>query len=669
MARLMSRVVWGGRSSLRKRVAVAMVLAVLVTALGMAFLGSFLVKRTLHAQVAQEEFARVSAAAQQIDDRLQSRLRLLNAAVQGTSLPLAASASGLQRFLDDSPALRSAFDNIAILDDRGVLVANSRPSKAIGTLDLHDRKYFIDTVASRASVISEAIRNRSTGVPQVVLTVPVAAPDGRVRFVMTGAIDLDKNSLFDGVVNLKIGETGYVFILDTNGTVINHPHHSLILKNVNAEGGKNLATEQALAGLEGSAEAMNRYGVYGLYAYKRTKLTNWIVGAIYPAAEAYAPAVALVRASWLLAAGLSAVTAVAALWFLGASLRPLSQLVARMEGLDTAEEFQPVASSFPRNEIGRLAVAYDRLMLRLHDDSERIEKSERMFRAVTDNLPALIAYVDSREHVQVMNATFEEWIGIDVKAAIGQTLENVLGAELYAERRDDLRAALQGQRREFDLVTKAVGGVRHLHSVYLPDVGDDGRVAGLFSISMDVSEFKRVQVELEAQALRDTLTGLPNRRAFDALLASAVEARPQGLPMAVMFIDIDFFKSINDSLGHAAGDAVLKEFARRVSRGVRSTDITARLSGDEFVVLLQGVRSMAEVDRIAANVCRLVAEPMSVGTSMLKVTASIGVVFNDRREVTATALLAAADDALYAAKGAGRDTHRTVELAKPDSSA
>jgi diguanylate cyclase (GGDEF)-like protein/PAS domain S-box-containing protein len=389
------------------------------------------------------------------------------------------------------------------------------------------------------------------------------------------------------------------------------------------------------------------------------------VGAICPAAEAYAPAVALERASWLLAAGLSVVAAIGALWFLGASLRPLSRLVSQMESLATVEEFEPVAASFPRNENGRLAVAYDTPMLRLYADSERIEQSERMFRALTDSLPALIAYVDSSEHVRVMNATYKEWMGVDVKAAIGKTLEEVLEAELCAQRRDDLHAALDGQRREFDVVTTASGGQRHLHSVYLPDVRDDGRVAGLFSISVDVTEFKRVQVEREAQALRDTLTGLPNRRAFNALLAAAVDRRPEGLPMAIMFIDVDFFKKVNDSLGHAAGDAVLKEFARRLTHAVRPTDVTARMSGDEFVVLLEGVGSVAEVARIAEKVCRVAGEPMTLGTTTANITASIGVVFdNCRQEATAPALLAAAGDALYEAKDGGRNTYRLVEFGR-----
>ena len=180
---------------------------------------------------------------------------------------------------------------------------------------------------------------------------------------------------------------------------------------------------------------------------------------------------------------------------------------------------------------------------------------------------------------------------------------------------------------------------------------------------MDVSEFKRIQLELEAQALRDTLTGLPNRRAFNMLLAPAIGRCYVDAPMAVMFIDLDFFKQINDAMGHGAGDAVLKEFAQRLSRAVRSTDVTARMSGDEFVVLLEAAGSIVEVARIAAKICASVRQPMLIGDAVLSVSASVGVVFNARQaNATAPALLAAADGALYQAKNAGRNTFTVVEL-------
>ena len=98
-----------------------------------------------------------------------------------------------------------------------------------------------------------------------------------------------------------------------------------------------------------------------------------------------------------------------------------------------------------------------------HIDRERIAESEHLFRAVTDNLPALITYIDSNERVKVMNATFEEWVGIDVQAAIGRTLEDVLGSELYQQRVEQLRAALAGKRREFDVMSNLSGRQRHLH--------------------------------------------------------------------------------------------------------------------------------------------------------------------------------------------------------------
>ena len=145
------------RLSLRARIMLVAVLAVSVTTLGMALTGSFLVKRTVHRQIAQEEFARVTSAAQQIDERFEARLRILNAVAQGMQLAKVKTPVEVQTYLDASPALRSAYDNIGVLNIQGTLVANGKPSAAVGRLDLHDRAYFVQTVASRQSVISEPI--------------------------------------------------------------------------------------------------------------------------------------------------------------------------------------------------------------------------------------------------------------------------------------------------------------------------------------------------------------------------------------------------------------------------------------------------------------------------------------------------------------------------------
>jgi diguanylate cyclase (GGDEF)-like protein len=168
---------------------------------------------------------------------------------------------------------------------------------------------------------------------------------------------------------------------------------------------------------------------------------------------------------------------------------------------------------------------------------------------------------------------------------------------------------------------------------------------------------------LVALARIDSLTGLPNRRQFDERLALAPgRSRQQGSGLALMYIDIDLFKKVNDGHGHAAGDEVLRVFGERLSACVRTGDLVARMGGDEFVVLVENLSSAASAESIARKLTRAMGESIVVDGTSLRVSASIGIAFSSRPEM-AKALMSAADAALYAAKKAGGNTWRLLPIA------
>jgi diguanylate cyclase (GGDEF)-like protein len=141
--------------------------------------------------------------------------------------------------------------------------------------------------------------------------------------------------------------------------------------------------------------------------------------------------------------------------------------------------------------------------------------------------------------------------------------------------------------------------------------------------------------------------------------------------VALLFLDVDHFKSINDTLGHAAGDAVLREFAARLRRSVRITDTVARLAGDEFVIALEGLHNDTESQAVARGILLQVRRPFEIEGRALAVTASIGIAYYDPADgdIEVAALLARSDEALYVAKRAGRDgLHIAARHALPESS-
>jgi diguanylate cyclase (GGDEF)-like protein len=175
-------------------------------------------------------------------------------------------------------------------------------------------------------------------------------------------------------------------------------------------------------------------------------------------------------------------------------------------------------------------------------------------------------------------------------------------------------------------------------------------------MTFDISALKETQHRLDMLASIDTLTGLPNRRQFDERLRDAMaRTRRSATTMAVMFLDIDHFKSINDTLGHGVGDMVLKEFGARLQRQMRSTDVVARLAGDEFVVLVEGMRDVEELTALAGKIVHAVRPPLVFEGRSVPITTSLGVATYEGDGRSPVELLAAADRALYAAKRQGRD--------------
>ena len=270
----------------------------------------------------------------------------------------------------------------------------------------------------------------------------------------------------------------------------------------------------------------------------------------------------------------------------------------------------------------------------------------------------MISYIDQNERVLFINATAQEWLKVDPTWAKGKKLSEVFGEDLYLQRKEHLHRALTGEQLAFDVVSNMCGVTKHLQASYIPDRLANGEIRGVFALSMDVTPLKLAELELQRLVLIDSLTGLPNRRYFEKkLVESMVRSRRTHRSMALMFLDIDFFKQINDSLGHGAGDQVLMEFARRISNSVRGSDFAARLAGDEFVIILEDLNNGAEVTLVADKVLQSVRQPMQILGSEIYVTTSMGIAVNDSEDLSSDALIHRADKALYVAKGQGRNQY------------
>jgi diguanylate cyclase (GGDEF)-like protein/PAS domain S-box-containing protein len=204
-------------------------------------------------------------------------------------------------------------------------------------------------------------------------------------------------------------------------------------------------------------------------------------------------------------------------------------------------------------------------------------------------------------------------------------------------------------------ISRADGSVIWIRDEMTVVRGDDGDDPPLFfGVFLDVTDRKRMEAELERLALYDPLTGLPNRALFSDRLSHTIERRGRKQATAVYFLDVDRFKRINDSLGHSAGDEVLREVAARIERTLRPEDTVARFGGDEFTVLCESVGGVLEAVGVADRLQREIAQPLRAGGAELRLSASIGIAIAEAGDdPDVSRLVEDADAAMYRAKERG----------------
>jgi diguanylate cyclase (GGDEF)-like protein/PAS domain S-box-containing protein len=298
-----------------------------------------------------------------------------------------------------------------------------------------------------------------------------------------------------------------------------------------------------------------------------------------------------------------------------------------------------------------------------------------------------VAAIASAHLASIVESADDAIIGVEPDGAV--TTWNGAAAAMYGRNADDmsgrrldavfapghaddlpilLEAVLGGEQVErFETVHQRGDGSTMDVWVTLSPVRDGhGGVVGASVIARDISDRKRLEGELAHQALHDALTGLPNRVLFEDRLRQSLQERTPHTAVgnhAVLFVDLDDFKVINDTLGHPAGDELLVAVASRLRSAVRGSDTAARLGGDEFTILLEDVASEAQAITAADRILETLRQPFEVAGHQVVVSASIGIAFGSAGRDRPEDLLRSADTALYEAKGRGKGRHETYHQA------
>ena len=295
------------------------------------------------------------------------------------------------------------------------------------------------------------------------------------------------------------------------------------------------------------------------------------------------------------------------------------------------------------------------------DITERM-RSQRALRETADKLrlfaayvPAMTAYWDENRRCQLASKAFAEFYGLAVEDLIGKDIRDVLSDAVYGEVEGYFVQVLQGHPVHYQRTdTTQTGESRYLEVKLLPHVGEEGKVMGWFAVTTDITEHKLAEERIQRVAHHDSLTGLPNRLLFDDRLKQAISlAKRNARQFALLYLDLDKFKPVNDTLGHNAGDELLKAVATRIRGQVRESDTVARVGGDEFTLILPDT-GREEAVMVARKIIAALATPFQLGTrkQSVDIGASIGIAVYPADARDADALVKAADAAMYNAKQA-----------------
>ena len=563
----------------------------------------------------------------------------------------------MTRFLVDKPGVNALFDSLFAVQANGQMLARvEKDNAAAGLVNIADREYFQRAMKTDQPVISRVVLGKVNKVPIVVIAIPVLSPEGKNTGVIGGSLQLHSSSLFSNLGGTAQAELSRTLVMDRSGILLAHPDPARVLGKA--------ADEPGLAGVfarwHDSGSPIETQGAATLSSGHLVSMagiaaSDWVLLRLTPQALAMAPLAAARHTAWQAAAGVGLVAALLAGVLAWALTRPISALRARAEKLladaGASNESWPKQSG----EVGELSLAFQHVVDQRQQRQSETQAMLHQLEAVLDHAEVGIALTRNGQF-ELVSRQFCRTFRCEKQHLVGQATRMIHASDEAYEALSARALPAFMEHGAFDgeleLVRRS-GQAFWAHMRGRAVMAGDRSKGTIWTIE-DVTDVREQRERLAWASSHDALTGLANRPAFEVLLERAT-AHAAVAPFCALFIDLDRFKHVNDTGGHAAGDALLRDVANELAAQVRKSDTVARLGGDEFAVLLADcplgqAELIAEKLRVAVVAYQLLWEGHSFG-----VGASIGLVPVDATYVTAADVLRAADAACYAAKKQGRN--------------
>lgn len=647
--------------NLSKKAALTSTLMFVLSFLSLGILLTFALESSLAKLLTTQQQTTVNFIAANLEQKILLRAEALKDVAKALPPEAVKDREAARRYLQSRLAIFRLFANgVVIIDAQGRGVADHPPAPGRATGDYSELEYFQQAKATGQMAIGKPRVGRFTQKTGVAIAVPILSVDGALLGVMAGYISLSDKSIFDQE-SAKLGKSGEFLLVSVP--------YSLIMTDSDGDHTMNVIDEEKNSFLyrvvhdraATTTVGEDMHGAKALVSDAQLLSGQWNLIALMPVEEAFEPIRRVTsQALWTSGVVLLGLGAVMGL-IMHLLMRPLTRTTQAFQ--EMAQGHRPVQALRVNrdDELGRMLHAFNGLQEQLSEKDLALRASNLRYANLFEHMTtgfALHELVYDHHGKAVdfvyldVNPTYERMLGRTREQLVGQRGTVVLPRveagwlEAFAD------AVQNGQSRTFEDYYREKD-LWYRAMVYCPEPGK-------FVVMLDdVTELRSAQQELRRMAYHDALTGLPNRMLFaDRLQVALAQAQRRSTQLAVGYLDLDRFKQVNDTLGHAVGDLLLKEVAERLRASLRAEDTVSRLGGDEFALLLNSVMGLPELRQVLQRILASVAAPYDLAGHRVTISTSIGVTVFPQDKADADTLLRHADEALYAAKAAGRNGYQ-----------
>lgn len=654
--------------SIRRKVALFVSLLIMGLILAISLVTERHMENRLKEMVREHQLGTATQVAGELSELLRIRQNILLNGARAFPKDALKQPQQAQQWLNQRIVFNTLYDHFIVINAHGYAIADWPQFLQYPGENYSLRAWFKNTMRQNSSSFSTPHVGQILRKPVVIVTAPLLDASGQSIGVLAGIIDLTRPNVLGNLSKARFGETGYFQVISPDRVIVADPNPARILQP-GPQPGQIPALDRALAGEGGTGEGPGPDGKTMLFGFKRMESTGWLLVAAFSEEEALAPVTELRLFYWPGTLLFMLIGASLASLLVGTLLRPLSELRRSMNSLRLDDV--PVLPRLPEHgsgELDSIARSFNLMADTIRQRNMDLLENEQKLRDITASLGFGVYVLDVEGRLIFLNPAAEAMLGWNEQEVLGQDAHvlfhhHKLDGAPYPAAECPIHQSIErgtAIHLEQDWLIRR-DGTPFSVEIFSTPLNRDGKPAGAVAAFQDVSSRLWAESRIQRQATLDGLTGLVNRRLFmDRLNQAIFLARRHQQSLVLLMLDLDGFKPVNDTYGHAGGDQLLQQVARRLTMLVRQSDTVARLGGDEFAVLLLD-SDAASGQTVGQKILDTVAQPFKVADTECRIGVSIGMAVYPADAAQADTLLIAADGALYASKAAGKHCLQRAE--------